>query len=281
MTEDSSQLNLYPHKIPQTTLKELVDAGTDIAEFCTQSKAPLLITDIHEVFPSLAQWTPAFLDEKVGHKLVEVNSSATAMFQEYHRPIQMSLNEYSRRISAESDSAERRLYLGSLGIHQFFPELEPELMFDTLLPKETKHSDLWYGPGGNTTGLHYDPFNNFFMQMFGQKRWLMTEPNSFLNLHPRSALSSYPKVSDFNPSNPDFEKFPRAKKVKFYDLTVHPGSVLFVPPYWWHQVSSFSTSISVSIWCKTGLLKAEWGALQLLPTHIKYFTKQIFLAKRH
>jgi ectoine hydroxylase-related dioxygenase (phytanoyl-CoA dioxygenase family) len=80
---------------------------------------------------------------------------------------------------------------------------------------------------------------------------------------------------------PDFEKFPKAKKVKFYDLTVHPGSVLFVPPYWWHQVSSVSTSISVSIWCKTGLLKAEWGALQLLPTHIKYFTKQIFLAKRH
>ena len=280
MTKDSSQLNLYPNDIPQKTLRELLASGSDLVALCQQSKTPLLITNIYEVFPSLVQWTPEFLNQKVGDNLVEVNSSDTDIFREYQRPVQMSLREYSRQISEETPSAAKRLYLGSIGIHQFFSELEPELLFDTLLPKEIKHSDLWFGPGGNTTGLHYDPFNNFFMQMYGQKRWLLSEPNSFLNLHPRSALSTYPKVSDFNPSKPDFERFPRAKKVKFYDLQIEPGTILFVPQYWWHQVTSYSMSISVSMWCKTSLFKAEWGALQLLPTHLKYFMWRRFFPKQ-
>ena len=281
MKKDSSQLRLYPDEIPQKKLKELIKSPMDLSALCRRSRKPLLITDIYEVFPTLAQWTPDFLNEKVGDKIVEVNSSDTDVFQEYRPAMKMSLREYSRQISLNSSGVGRRLYMGSLGIHQFLPEIEPDLLFDRLLPDETKHSDLWYGPGDNTTGLHYDPFNNFFMQLFGEKRWLLTEPNSFLNLHPRSALSSYPRVSDFNPSTPDFEKFHKAKKVKFYDLRIKSGSILFVPPYWWHQVTSFSTSISVSVWCRTSLIKAEWGALQLLPTHIKYFMKHYLLAGRN
>ena len=68
---------------------------------------------------------------------------------------------------------------------------------------------------------------------------------------------------------PDFEKFPKARKVKFYDITVDPGNILFAPPYWWHQVISKSTIISVNIWCSTSKFKAEWGALQLIPTYVK------------
>jgi ribosomal protein L16 Arg81 hydroxylase len=128
---------------------------------------------------------------------------------------------------------------------------------------------LWYGRGGNTTGLHYDTSENFFMQLYGQKRWLISEPNSFLNLHPRSALSNYPKITDFNPLKPDFDKFPKAQKVKFYDLTMDAGSILYVPAYWWHQVISYSTIISVNIWCKTSIFKAEWGALQLIPLYMR------------
>ena len=269
-TKDTNQLNLYPDEIPQKKLKDLIDSGVDIGSFCSKSKRPLLITDIYEVFPSLAQWSPEYLHEKVGDKIVEVNTSETDVFQEYHRPIKMSLKEYSHEISTDKPRSGRRLYLGALGINQSFPELKSEILFDALLPQERLGLKyLWYGPGGNTTGLHYDTSENFFMQMYGQKRWVMSEPDSFLNLYPRSALSNYPKVTNFNPLRPDFEKFPKAQKVKFYDLMINPGSVLYVPAYWWHQVISYSPIISVNIWCKTSILKAEWGALQLVPLYIR------------
>jgi len=266
----SNRLNLYPDEIPQKKLKELMDSGIDIGAFCSASKRPLLITDIYEVFPSLAQWSPEFLHQKIGDRVVEVNTSKTDVFQEYHQPIKMSLKEYSREIQAECTTSGRRLYLGALGINQSFPELKSDICFDALLPQERLGLKyLWYGPQGNTTGLHYDTSDNFFMQMYGQKRWLISEPNSFLNLHPRSALSNYPKITDFNPVKPDFEKFPKAQKVKFYDLMIPPDTVLYIPAYWWHQVISCSTVISVNIWCKTSVLKAEWGALQLIPLYLR------------
>lgn len=269
-TPDSNHLNLYPDAIPQRKLKELIDSGVDIGTFCSASKRPLLITDIYEVFPALVQWSPEFLHQKIGDKIVEVNTSKTDVFQEYHQPIKMSLKEYSREIQAEHTTSGRRLYLGALGINQSFPELKADIFFDALLPQERLGLKyLWYGPQGNTTGLHYDTSENFFMQMYGQKRWLISEPDSFLNLHPRSALSQYPKITDFNPLNPDFNKFPKAQKVKFYDLMMQPGSVLYVPDYWWHQVISCSTVVSVNIWCKTSVLKAEWGALQLIPLYLR------------
>jgi hypothetical protein len=34
-------------------------------------------------------------------------------------------------------------------------------------------------------------------------------------------------------------------------------------------VMSYSTIISVNIWCKTSIFKAEWGALQLIPLYIR------------
>ena len=270
MTKDSSQLNLYPGQILQRKLKDLVDSGVDLGALCSQSKRPLLITDIYEVFPSLAQWSPEFLHEKVGDKTVEVNTSETDVFQEYHRPIQMSLKEYSHEMSSDHPKAGRRLYLGALGINQSFPELKSEILFDSLLPQERLGLKyLWYGRSGNTTGLHYDTSENFFMQLYGQKRWLISEPGSFLNLYPRSAFSNYPKITDFNPLKPDFDKFPKAEKVKFYDLTMDAGTILYMPAYWWHQVTSYSTIISVNIWCKTSIFKAQWGALQLIPLYIR------------
>jgi hypothetical protein len=60
-----------------------------------------------------------------------------------------------------------------------------------------------------------------------------------------------------------------AQKVKFYDLTMDAGTILYVPAYWWHQVISYSTIVSVNIWCKTSIFKAEWGALQLIPLYIR------------
>lgn len=281
MNKEAS-INLYPDEVPQMKLKEFVDRKIDIYSYCSKNKKPLLITDVYEVFPELREWSPEFLRQKVGNKVIDVNTSKTDVFQEYHQPIQMTMDEYSKEISLDMPTSGRRLYMGAQGINQSFPELKSEIRFDSMLPAEKLGLKyLWYGPGGNTTGLHYDTMDNFFLQMYGQKRWILTEPDSFLNLYPRSAFSNYPRVTDFNPLRPDFEKFPNARKVKFYDVTINPGNFLYAPPYWWHQVVSYSTIISVNIWCDTSKLKAEWGALQLIPTYIKGILGRTIFPKQY
>ena len=279
MVNNSTQINLYNDTIHQKKLKEFIDSKIDVYQFCTHLNKPLLITDIYEIFPSLANWTPNFLDEKVGDKLVGVNTSETDIFVDYHSPLEISLSDYSKQINLDGPNLGRRIYLSALDINKYFPELKSEILFDTLLPQEKLGLQwLWYGPKGNTTGLHYDSSDNFFMQLYGQKRWIISKPNSIFNLHPRSALSKLPAISDFNPLLPDFEKFPKAQKANFYDVTMNPGSILYMPAFWWHQVVSCNTVISVNIWCKTSMIKVEWGNLHLLPLFIRslpYFIKSL------
>jgi hypothetical protein len=270
MPLNSHKLNLYSDKIPQKKLKEFIESGIDIYAWCAQLKNPVLITDIYEVFPNLKKWTPDFLEKKIGEVTVRVNTSETNVFVDYEGPLEMSLKDYSKQINSDNPNAGRKMYLSALGIDQSLPDLNSEIYFDSLLPQEKLAFQwLWYGPKGNTTGLHYDSNDNFFMQMYGQKRWLMSEPNSTLNLHPRSSLSKRPAISEFNPLIPDFAKYPKSQRVKFYDLTMNPGTVLYIPAFWWHQVESCSTVISVNIWCKTSMIKINWGFAHLLPLFIK------------
>ena len=83
MTTKEAPLNLYPDQVPSIRLKDLIDSNVDIYTFCSNGKKPLLITDVYEVFPEMAKWSPEFLREKVGNKVINVNTSKTDVFQEY------------------------------------------------------------------------------------------------------------------------------------------------------------------------------------------------------
>jgi hypothetical protein len=279
---DNCDLNLYAEPLPQISLKELVDSGKDLFTHCVEGKKPLLITNAYEVFPSLATWSPEFLRQKIGSKIIHVMTSKTGLFQEYYDETKMSFSDYVNEIEADNPNPARKLYMGSQPVAQFFPELLPDIHFDNLLPKDRPGlRDLWYGPGGNTTGLHFDPQYNFFIQLYGPKRFLLSEPSSFSKLSPRSAFSTYPRVTDFNPLKPDFDRFPKARQVKFYDVTMEPGSILYLAPYWWHQVMSYSTIISLNIWLETPKLMPERGSLQMFPTYIKAFLGKTLFAEKN
>jgi hypothetical protein len=42
-----------------------------------------------------------------------------------------------------------------------------------------------------------------------------------------------------------FHRFPAAPA---YDVLLPPGSMLYIPPRWWHHVTALTLSVSVSFW---------------------------------
>ena len=46
------------------------------------------------------------------------------------------------------------------------------------------------------------------------------------------------RFSEVSAWNPDFERFPRASRVKWMDVTIERGETLLVPLGWWHAVES-------------------------------------------
>jgi len=54
--------------------------------------------------------------------------------------------------------------------------------------------------------------------------------------------------SSVNVSDPDPEAFPRFLTATRWRTVLDPGDMLFIPAYWFHEVRTVSTSISVNFW---------------------------------
>jgi Cupin-like domain len=123
---------------------------------------------------------------------------------------------------------------------------EPDCFEKSLL----QVTNLWLGSTGNISPLHFDRSNNFLCQVSGTKRLILFDPNQSDRLYPFPETSRIPHLAQIDIDNPDFDKFPKSKYAASIEATVNAGDMIFIPRYWWHQVYSVSTSISVNFWYK-------------------------------
>ncbi|CAK9820558.1 Bifunctional peptidase and arginyl-hydroxylase JMJD5 [Anthophora plagiata] len=146
--------------------------------------------------------------------------------------------------------------VGYLAQHQLFDQI-PELKDDFIVPEYCNFTDnddveqpdinVWFGPSGTISPLHFDPKNNLLCQVFGYKRVILYNPNDSLNLYPYDTrlLNNTAQV---DPMNPNYEKWPNFSKAKGLMGYLKPGEMLYIPPKWWHHVTSLTPSFSVSFW---------------------------------
>ena len=113
----------------------------------------------------------------------------------------------------------------------------------------------WLSPKGTVTPTHYDISHNFFVQLQGRKQVLLFPPQSWqhLYLHPvlhPGALSAQVDVGAA-PTAADALKFPhfRPEHLLGFEAEVGPGDVLYIPPLWFHRVTTLQEdSMSLSVW---------------------------------
>lgn len=219
-------------------------------------QGPTLITDIFEQFPSLETWDVGYLASKLGNKTIKVNFSDDGVYnfnEKTGKPnfISKNINFSSYAKTLNKKNPEEKMYAQKISILRELPELKDELKIINYIPNKYIHSaNLWLGSGGNTSPLHFDYYNNFFIQLFGKKKFWLYSPADFYCLYPNSWNSMAPHLSKVDPSNLDIIKYPNASKAKHLTVTISPGTILFLPSYWWHQVYSINTSISVNVWCE-------------------------------
>lgn len=117
------------------------------------------------------------------------------------------------------------------------------------------HPMLWLSHPGTTAQTHYDEHHNVFVQVFGIKKFLL--------FHPKYELYSYPNIhKSYRQSqvhlealrhNDTYEEgaenlFPLVgNDTKAISVVLHPGDVLYIPPYWGHRVESTTLSLSLSV----------------------------------
>jgi len=112
---------------------------------------------------------------------------------------------------------------------------------------------LWIGQEGVVTPLHYDAAHNAFIQVVGRKRVRLLPPanSASLRLHPWLHPSARTAVGGWGPA---------VNLSGAMVASLFPGDLLYIPPYWWHEVKAQDTSVSLSVWTDAPEVE-PWQAL--------------------
>lgn len=133
-----------------------------------------------------------------------------------------------------------------------------------------RNAYIWIGDGNTVGKLHFDAFDNILVQLEGSKKFRMVDPlrnerlyeghmreailtssisdsrnfdSQLLNyaFHKTSLLEATSMVhSPINIEQPNFDRYPDVPPggIPYMDCTVQEGEAIFVPSYFWHEVSS-------------------------------------------
>ncbi|KAI0213705.1 Hypoxia-inducible factor 1-alpha inhibitor [Lamellibrachia satsuma] len=110
------------------------------------------------------------------------------------------------------------------------------------------------------TSAHYDYDENIFQQIFGYKRFIFFHPDHYGHMYPHPIHHSKDRQTQANFDHPDFERFPKLRKLEGIEAVLGPGDLLYVPSLWWHMVETSSDGPSFSM------------AFRHLPKRLAYYS---------
>jgi len=128
--------------------------------------------------------------------------------------------------------------------------------------------NLWMGSSdpevGQKSGLHHDYENNLYVLIKGRKKVKLYSPEDSFNLYPIGKIidishhgshyycnerdSHWSQITCETPESTIKEKFPRYLEAKPLYCEVNEGEMLYIPPGWWHEVTSYGNHIALNFW---------------------------------
>ncbi|GKZ00957.1 hypothetical protein MPSEU_001047200 [Mayamaea pseudoterrestris] len=165
------------------------------------------------------------------------------------------IDEKSKRIWSLDDAVDPLSHVAYVAQHPLLNQItslkdDLDMSPSIIGPSGPTHVYLWIGTGGTRTPLHFDSYDNLFVQLVGAKyvRLYSANETSKLYVNKQCAYGLQGNMSDVDCEREDFDKHPLAREAAFEEVLLLPGDALFIPARTWHYVRSLTTSISVNYW---------------------------------
>ena len=242
-----------------TSIERLVEFPLDFGPRYRAPRHPVIVTGQVAHWPALA-WTPRSLDAQFG----SVETQASVQLPE-SGVVYLRTDNAHRCSMKFCDFVELMesgacCYIDQADLGQF-PGLADGCPIDELLPPGRHIVNLWIG-ARTRSGLHYDPMDNYLIQLYGEKSVILAAPGDRRGLYP---FTDNLAKSQIDPEIPDLSRFPRTQSVTFFTGNLQPGDLLYIPRGWWHFLRAPDQSISVNLWHEPALTVAdELGAIAAL-----------------
>jgi hypothetical protein len=216
-------------------------------EYYSQNR-PAVLEGALDDWPALKRWTPDYLKQRLGDRIVEVqanrNSDPNYEIESGKFKKEMRFGEYVDLVETRGATNDYYITANNSGKNK---ENLKELWQDIVqLPEYLKGDDptggfFWYGPQGTVTPLHHDLTNNFMAQVRGRKLIRLIAPFELPDVYNHRHC-----FSQVNLDRIDEQRFPQFRNVKVIDLVIGPGDLFFLPVGWWHYVRGLDVSITMT-----------------------------------
>lgn len=221
-------------------------------------KYPILFPLAFSESRAVEYWTPDYLASLLKDKVVQVGRSDDGVHRLDPKKgvpkggvFPMAFNEYIKKITSDENEA-KTLYLQQAWIQDLMPSLHEDIdiIIKTFNNATFSYPQLWVGTSHSLVPLHFDQPNNFLVQIYGEKHLLLFPPKQSKYLYMQPFYSRIVHTSQIDTyidkSNPNVSKFPKLQEAEFIEVVLKAGDLLYIPPYWWHQVQGLSLNISVT-----------------------------------
>jgi Cupin-like domain len=162
----------------------------------------------------------------------------------------MPFADFATYVENSNRQSSERLYLSQFPIDATPVILGSDVATPPYIPDGSSRvsKNLWFGPAGTISPLHFDRSHNLLHQHFGHKHVIMINPSNFHLLKPGSKNSVSPHVSSLDLVTSAFNIDLSLLNAPCLETILEPGDVLFVPAFWWHHVISIDVAISINYW---------------------------------
>ncbi len=193
-------------------------------------------------------------------ELLQLLSQSTLPIRVYEKKgvvshVPMSIKELLTKIFTTDSHKLDDIYLGNfnplndeskpLSLNESFQALITETTMASGFSSKLKEPDpwsIWLGPGGHVEPLHYDQYNNIHFCLTGSKQWILFRPTikNFRAIKPTWFLKRGTEQGNcFATRSADEAIAAGAEEII---ITINEGQCLYIPAFWWHQVSGISSS---------------------------------------
>lgn len=216
-------------------------------------REPVIVRGALADMPAFSAWTDDYLRERVGDVIVPIEYSLRPIYRpnpklnegRYFRT-EMAMQQCIDTITQPTTRFWH--YLSALSIADHLPTLMVDLRTPEHLPaSRLRGANLFFGPDGSGSQLHYDVTDNLMCVLRGAKRVLLVSPGHFRRLYPLSCWTAGNYASQVDVFANDAQaRFPRFHDLVGHEAIVEAGEMLYIPQGWWHHVVNAGITLGVT-----------------------------------
>ena len=107
---------------------------------------------------------------------------------------------------------------------------------------------MWVALANHYEFCHYDPDDNFLLMIQGRKQVRLFGLDCIDAMYPNPLGSQGKTIQcQVNLDSPNLTKFENFREVDCQHCVLKPGETLFIPAFYWHQVTALDTGISANM----------------------------------